>query len=79
MRAMVNYVYNIFVALDQLVNVVLLFGDPDETISSRVGKSYVKGGWAAKVPWPPWAKRHFTRSIEGDRGQNSTKKRTEII
>jgi hypothetical protein len=31
------YVLNIMVAVDQLVNAMLL-GDPDETISSRVGK-----------------------------------------
>ena len=35
------YVRNLFVAINQLCNAIL-FGDPDETISSRVGKSR---GW----------------------------------
>ena len=33
-----RYFYNIFVAVDQLIN-TLLYGDPDETISSRIGKA----------------------------------------
>jgi len=32
-----KYFWNLLVALDQFVNTVL-FGDPDETISSRLGK-----------------------------------------
>ena len=30
---------NILVSIDQMINVVFLFGDPDETISSTLGKS----------------------------------------
>jgi len=32
-----RYVVNVFISLDQFLN-VLLGGDPDETISSRIGK-----------------------------------------
>ena len=37
-----RYFYNIGVALDQLLNVLLL-GDPDETLSSRMGKWLLRG------------------------------------
>jgi hypothetical protein len=32
-----RYLYNLLIAADQFVNVIFL-GDPDETISSRLGK-----------------------------------------
>lgn len=32
-----RYFWNLFIALDQLANAIL-GGDPDETISSRIGK-----------------------------------------
>lgn len=34
-----KYLYNILISLDQLGNTIL-GGDPDETISSRLGKNY---------------------------------------
>jgi hypothetical protein len=36
-----KYLWNILIALDQFIN-ALLFGDPDETISSRMGKHLSK-------------------------------------
>jgi len=36
------YLLNILIAIDQLLN-ALLFGDPDETLSSRMGKYVVRG------------------------------------
>jgi len=36
---MSKYIRNILISLDQLANTIL-GGDPDETISSRVGKNY---------------------------------------
>lgn len=33
-----KYFFNLFVAFDQLANTILA-GDPDETISSRIGKA----------------------------------------
>lgn len=38
---MKKYIYNILIGIDQLANAIL-GGDPDETISSRMGKHLVK-------------------------------------
>lgn len=38
---MKKYLYNILIGIDQLVNAIL-GGDPDETISSRIGKHLIK-------------------------------------
>ncbi len=64
----VNYAYNVMVATSQLANTVLFFGDPDESISGRIGKSIVAGGWAAHVPWPGFMRRHWLGSIEQAEG-----------
>jgi hypothetical protein len=42
-----QYFYNILISIDQLVN-VLMFGDPDETISSRTGRLW-SGSWFEKL------------------------------
>lgn len=47
MKKIKQYIRNILIAIDQLAN-ALLGGDPDWTISSRLGKNY-KGTWMAKV------------------------------
>lgn len=39
---MCSYFLNVLIAIDQLLN-ALLAGDPDETISSRMGKYVVRG------------------------------------
>lgn len=39
---MPRYFFNLLIAIDQLLN-TLLFGDPDETISSRMGKYVARG------------------------------------
>lgn len=36
---MVQYFLNIFIAIDHLANAILL-GNPDETISARLGREY---------------------------------------
>ena len=36
-----KYLYNILIGVDQLVNAIF-GGDPDETLSSRLGKHIVK-------------------------------------
>lgn len=63
---MKRYLFNILLAIDQFLNVLLL-GDPDETISSRVGK---KHPWAARIVdrlfW--FDPRHTERSAEPDEG-----------
>ena len=42
-----RYVVNVLLSVDQLLNSLLL-GDPDETVSSRIGRIKVK--WGGKVP-----------------------------
>lgn len=68
---MIKYFWNILIAIDQFLN-TLLAGDPDETISSRMGK-YAK----RKSGWIPcqlckllnlFDKEHCIRSIEKDEG-----------
>lgn len=34
-----RYIHNIFIAIDQLINTIL-GGDPDMTISARLGRNY---------------------------------------
>lgn len=65
-----NYLYNLGTMLSQAINVVLFLGDPDESCSSRLGKSIEAGGWASRLPWPAAFRSHFVRSIEPDRGHN---------
>jgi hypothetical protein len=43
-----RYLLNILISLDQFGNSLLL-GDPDETISSRLGRIKVK--WGGEIPW----------------------------
>jgi hypothetical protein len=74
-----NYAYNVFVSVDQLVNAALLFGDPDETVSGRIGKSIAAGGFWSCVPLPAFLLKHFANSIERDRGSNSAAQRKEIV
>ena len=66
------YFWNILISIDQLCNTIL-FGCPDETMSSRMGK-YVRRGRG----WFPcqlckilniFEKDHCIRSIENDRGE----------
>lgn len=45
MARVIQYLYGLLIALDQLANAILA-GDPDETLSSRCGKrAMVKGCW----------------------------------
>lgn len=54
MRFLKQYLYNLALAFDQLVNVILL-GDPDDSISGRCGRSLATGNayW-----WVKWLARH---------------------
>lgn len=68
-----KYILNILIALDQLLNTIL-FGDPDETISSRVGKRRHLRGWK-QLSWLIdklffWEKYHTENSIEKDEGRD---------
>lgn len=65
------YIWNLFVALDQLANAILM-GDPDETISSRAAKRQHKRGWR----WLGWVlekidKGHLAKTIEPDEGKDA--------
>lgn len=72
-----RYFGNTFIALDQLANTILA-GDPDETISSRLGK--LKKTHDGKIPEELWAahilddfleyvdENHSVDAIEADEG-----------
>lgn len=69
-----KYIINILFSLDQLVN-TLLGGDPDEVLSSRIGKHY-KGTQAHRfIDWLfSWQNKpggHCVDAIEPDEGGNS--------
>jgi len=65
---------NIWIAIDQLVNAIF-WGDPDETISSRLGKIYVKSAPArlvCKVISVFFREpKHCQRAVEEDEGGNA--------
>ena len=77
---MCKWIVNILIGIDQLGNAIL-GGDPDETISSRLGKMKVKHG--GKIPWyRPLSKivdwgldkidpNHSVDAIEEDEGKNA--------
>ena len=66
-----KYIRNILISLDQLLN-TLLGGDPDETISSRLGKHY-DGTWMEKLVNKIFNKQtdHCSESIEHDEGKDA--------
>lgn len=76
-QTLFNYIYNIHVALSQMVN-TLAGGDPDESVSGRIGKAAQAGS-----AWAQWLDRqfghHFTKSIEPDEGGNSAAGRQERV
>ena len=43
-----TYLFNLFIGLDQLLNVVA-GGDPDETVSSRLGRIKIRNH--GRIPW----------------------------
>lgn len=45
---MKKWLINVLIGIDQLANAILL-GDPDETISSRIGKTKRANG--GRIPW----------------------------
>ena len=75
-----KYFLNVLIAIDQFVNTVLA-GDPDETISSRLGKRQVTGNndiitdttcdILDKID-----NNHCHDSIEYDEGKNAVHRRT---
>lgn len=71
-----KYVWNILIAVDQLANTLLL-GDPDETLSSRMGKHVAKRecGACRLICWilDQIQVNHCQRSIEVDEGKDAIK------
>ncbi len=69
-----RYFINLFIAVDQLVNTIF-YGDPDETISSRLGKNYPNSKFTKFVDWLfSWQNKeggHTKASIEHDEGNQS--------
>lgn len=78
MSALGRYLFNILVAIDQFVNTIL-GGDPDETISSRLGKIMAKRKHRCVVcRWVCWFldkidPNHCANSIEEDEGKNAVR------
>ena len=71
-----SYCLNILVNIDQTVNTIFC-GDPDETISSRVGKGAEKGikfyvYFAKFLDW--FDEGHAKREIEADEGSSQISK-----
>lgn len=66
-----KYIRNVLVGVDQLANAVLL-GDPDETISSRLGKNYPRCSFCRFICrlLDKVDKRHCQKSIEHDEGKD---------
>lgn len=66
-----RYIWNVLISLDQLLN-TLFAGDPDETISSRMGKRARKGdrlGICVCKVLNFFDKDHCEKSIETDEGK----------
>lgn len=78
MNKIKQYFWNLFVAIDQLLNAILL-GDPDETVSSRFGKwmsTAEKGSFKWRIAMfvcmmLNWLdKNHCIETIENDEGKD---------
>jgi hypothetical protein len=68
---MKRYIWNLLISLDQLLN-TLINGDPDETISSRMGKRAREGDQLGKLVCRVlniFDKNHCEKSIEEDEGK----------
>jgi len=81
MNKLKKYCWNLLISFDQFVNTIC-GGDPDETISSRMGKWAREGKNDSGVKKPLFKianfiveifeKDHFVKSIENDEGNNET-------
>lgn len=70
-----RYIINVLIAIDQLFATVFLFQDPDETISSFLGKhranSKVVNFFARTVDFLFfWERNHTIKSVEWDEGKD---------
>jgi hypothetical protein len=62
-----RYFLNILIGIDQLINAILA-GDPDECLSSRIGK-YSRGTFLESVVDFIFGSGHCQKSIENDEGK----------
>jgi hypothetical protein len=70
MKCLKQYIYNLLIAVDQLINAVLL-GDPDETISIRLGRVCPDSYIVIALDWVFfWQTNHCHKSIEPDEGKD---------
>lgn len=66
-----RYFWNLLIALDQLLNAVLL-GDPDETVSSRAAKRCDQWHWFYLAAFLEWLDPgHMRRAREDDEGKDA--------
>ena len=78
MKKFKKYFWNVLIGIDQLANAILL-GDPDETISSRLGKwlTLPQSTWRYKVAKPICKLLHIAdpnhcgTSVEEDEGDDA--------
>lgn len=73
MKLFLKWIYNILIGIDQLINAIF-GGDPDETISSRLGKNMHRRGWTRLANFVDhlffWQENHCFGAIEHDEGKN---------
>lgn len=73
-----RWLWNLFIAIDQFFNALLL-GDPDETISSRMGKHMRNGHCRLCLKICKWLHKldpeHCQKSIENDEGKDQITRR----
>jgi len=70
-----KYVMNVLVSISQMAN-ALLGGDPDETLSSRMGKKLrtsLVAYWVCRF-LSLFDKRHCERAVEADEGKDAVVK-----
>jgi hypothetical protein len=70
-----RYIWNILISIDQLCNAVL-GGDPDETMSSRMGKHLANHDKCPVCNFLCWLlnkiqKDHCIKAIESDEGKDA--------
>lgn len=73
MNKLKKYFWNILISIDQFVNTVF-GGDPDETISSRLGKDRNKNWFTTKLSafLDLFESDHVEKSIEEDEGDDNS-------
>ena len=65
----IKYVYNLLISFDQFVNTIA-GGDPDETISGRLGRNF-PNSFLRKVVDKIFGKGHCEGAIEEDEGKDA--------